>query len=734
MAPPGKKRKKTFLTFRRVAIQPGDIVVVLDLNGRVVNWNEEAERVLGFTAEEVKGQPWSVLFPNSGLEVKSILAGREFAGGFKARRKDTAPIGLYFFATVIHDEKGTVTGVVCLGRDVTHFWHPYEEKEESEKRFVTLAELTTDGVLILSSQGKIIRANDAAAKFLGVAPPDSLAGRNIIDFVAPEEKQNLTSFRHILLQYGRHEGIIKVKDASGELKPIAVRTAVIEGAREWHILVACRDISSEITARTAELVAEEKFRRLFESSPTPLFLETVDGTIVDVNVKGAEFFQTTRDKLIGKKLRDLVPDDIKPLFPEIRATLFEQGEFRIDVVTRRPDGSRMWVEVAGTLIEVGGKGFILINLRDISKERELLEKLRDNEARLELLFRQIPAIIWTTDNEFKITSVLGSALPSLGLSPEELLGSDCREVFREPTLGAVHLRAQKGESVEFDFSYQGRSYQGRVQPLRSAEGMLIGAVGIAQDVTEIRRVEAKARERTAAYQTLLETAPVGIGVHQDGKVVMVNPAGARLLGYDEPAELIGMSVLEIVHPDDRPLALKRIRDVLEQGKSGEPVEERFRRRDGSYLPIEVVNAPFVWKGLPAVLVVVRDLSVEKKLITKLEEVTAQLRAIFEYAPHGIAIQSEGSIVYANPKFASIFGYQLAELIGKPVKELIPDYKEKRIAAYSRARRQGKPAPSRYRVEGRRKDGAICRLEVEVTAYEIEGKRYILDFVTPSVTD
>lgn len=96
MAPPGKKRKKTILTFSRVAIQPGDIVVVLDLNGRVVNWNEEVERVLGFTAEEVKGQPWSVLFPDSGLEVKSILAGREFAGVLRPGVKTPRQSGFTF--------------------------------------------------------------------------------------------------------------------------------------------------------------------------------------------------------------------------------------------------------------------------------------------------------------------------------------------------------------------------------------------------------------------------------------------------------------------------------------------------------------------------------------------------------------------------------------------------------------------------------------------------------------
>jgi PAS domain S-box-containing protein len=734
MTPARPKRKKTGLAFTNIAIQPGDIVVMLDQNGRVVQWNEEAERVLGFSAEEVVGQPWAVVFPNSGLDIKAVLAGKEFANGFEARRKDSARVGLYFYATAVRNDQGMIAGVVCVGRDVTHFWHPNEQVEEVEKRFATLSELTTDGVLILTSRGRIVKANDAAAELLAVPNPEFLVGRNIGDFVEPAKKTELTSFRNILFRQGRHNALISVKTFSGEVRQVAVRAAVVEGAREWHIVVAGRDITKEVAARATEILAEEKFRRVFEASPTALFLETVDGTIVDVNVKGVEMFQTTREAMIGKKLRDLVPDDVKPLFPEIRAVLFDRGEVNINVVSTLPDGRRVWAEVAATFIEVGGKGFILVNIRDITREKQLLEKIKEDEARLELLFRSIPAFVWTTDIERRITSVMGSALSKLGLTPEELIGKKCEEFFKEPIVNEAHLQALKGEAVHINFSYQGRSYQGQVEPFRSDEGTLVGVVGVAQDVTEIRLVEAEAQERMVAYQTLMNTAPVGIGVHQDGKIVMVNPAGARLLGYDDPQEVVGLNVLDIVHPEDRPLAIKRIRDVIEQQKHGAPVEERFRRRDGSYVPIEVVNAPFLWKGRPAVLVVVRDLSGEKQLTQRAEEAWLHAKAILETSPHGIAAQTDGRIVFANPAFARMFGYSLEELIGMPVKELIPEYEEKRIAEYAAARLKGEPAPVRYQVDGRRKDGTVFRLKAEVTTYEIGGKRYALGFVTTGSSD
>lgn len=721
--------KKTGVVFAEITVQPGDIVVVLDRAGRIVDWNREAENALGYTIEQVKGQPWRALFPRSDLDIKAVLAGNEYAGGFETQRRDGTPVRLYCYGTVTRDNKGAVSGVIIVGRDVTAFWSPGEPQYEVEKYFSTLAELSSEAVLVLSTRGKIVRANPAAAALAGTTV-DALIGKTVAAFLPRGAEAELKSFRNLLLRQGKNEGVLTVKNLSGETRVLAVRAAVIEGMREWHILAVCRDVSGEAAAREAERASEEKFRRVFEEHPSALFLQTVDGTIIDANERAAELFRLPREKLLGRRLREIVPEDVKPLFPEIRAVLFERGEFQVNVAATLPEGGRVWAEVVARVIQVNEQAFILTKVRDITRERELLEKLQESEARLRALFQQVPVVIWTTDQELRFTSILGSGLNKLGIEPGDWTGQLITRAAQDLAAEEKHRRALRGESVEYAATRAGRKYQVRLEPLRDGEGQIAGVVGVAYDITERERFEAAAREVATAYQTLVEIAPIGIGVHQDGRLVMVNRSGARLLGYQRPEDLVGMNVLELVHPEDRDLALRRIRDALEKGASGEPVEERFRRQDGTYVPVEVVNTPTQWQGRPAVLVLVRDLSEFKRLTRQAEEAASHIKAVLEHSPHGIAVQSEGVIVYANQRFADLFGYSSGEIVGRSIRELVPEHEFERLMSYFRMRQAGRAAPSEYEVEGRRKDGTTFRLKATVATYELGGKLYVLGFAAP----
>jgi PAS domain S-box-containing protein len=107
------------------------------------------------------------------------------------------------------------------------------------------------------------------------------------------------------------------------------------------------------------------------------------------------------------------------------------------------------------------------------------------------------------------------------------------------------------------------------------------------------------------------------------------------------------------------------------------------------------------------------------------------RAILEYSPHGIAAESEGRIVYANTRFAELYGYELIEVIGKPIVELVAPYERERINNYMLARRSGKPAPNEYEFDALLKNGTVRRFRVSVTTYEIDKQLFILGFVNPA---
>jgi PAS domain S-box-containing protein len=205
-----------------------------------------------------------------------------------------------------------------------------------------------------------------------------------------------------------------------------------------------------------------------------------------------------------------------------------------------------------------------------------------------------------------------------------------------------------------------------------------------------------------------------------------------MLGYDSPTELVGKPVMEFVHPDDRALVLARIRRVVVEGRPGELVEERFCRKDGTYLPVEVINAPFFWLGQPAVQVVVRDISERKALSRAAEEAVLQMQAILSHSPDGIAAESDGRIVYANWRFARIYGYDgPGQVANRPVTDFVSERDRARVAEYSLRRARGEPAPNHYTFQGRRRDGSSVEIEITVSAYSVRDKQFILGFLRPA---
>src|SRR5262249_35287494 len=103
---------------------------------------------------------------------------------------------------------------------------------------------------------------------------------------------------------------------------------------------------------------------------------------------------------------------------------------------------------------VGEDGLSLLVLRDVSRLTMTREALRAKEAHLHMLLGQVPAIIWTTDTELSITSLVGGGLAATGLDPQEIVGMTLLEQFGRGELDSTpvsaHMAAVHGQSVRFE--------------------------------------------------------------------------------------------------------------------------------------------------------------------------------------------------------------------------------------------------------------------------------------------
>jgi PAS domain S-box-containing protein len=138
-----------------------------------------------------------------------------------------------------------------------------------------------------------------------------------------------------------------------------------------------------------------------------------------------------------------------------------------------------------------------------------------------------------------------------------------------------------------------------------------------KDITERKRTEQALLRSERSFRQLIESAPESICVHRHGKFVYVNPAMLAALRYEKESDLIGRSVMDVVHPDDLEKIRKRIQSILATGKPAAPMEYRSLRRDGTSYDSETVGLVIDFDGAPAVLVLGRDVTERKQMQAQL---------------------------------------------------------------------------------------------------------------------
>jgi PAS domain S-box-containing protein len=180
----------------------------------------------------------------------------------------------------------------------------------------------------------------------------------------------------------------------------------------------------------------------------------------------------------------------------------------------------------------------------------------------------------------------------------------------------------------------------------------------------VRALSARADEGEARFRALAELSPDALLVNAGDSVVFANAAAARLLGFDEPQQVIGADPLEFVPPEYRDFARQRIARALEHGPT--PVAEYpWLRRDGSLVWVEAAGARTVWGGRPAAQVVARDVTARRRAEEELRQNRETLRAVLENsldAAYRRDLRTD-SYEYVAPRIEDIVGFPPALLTG-----------------------------------------------------------------------
>jgi PAS domain S-box-containing protein len=387
-----KRAEKQIRFQRRLLDAVGQAIIATDLQGRIIYWNRAAEELYGWSKEEVMGRPIVEVTPSEELleraeEIMSELrAGRSWSGEFVVRRKDGSTFPVMVTDTPVHDEQGTMVGIIGVSTDLTEL-KKAEELRRSEERFRLLAENAQDLIYRyrLKPTPGFEYVSPSATAITGYTPEEHYADPELRLKVAHPDD------RHLIDDVVRSpESLITIRwlRKDGGVIWIEQRTkSIYDGAGE---LVAIEGIARDVTERKkvgeALRTTQEFLGGILDNAPLPIYGVSEEGRIRLANRFFADFVGLPQEKVIGSMLEDVFTADEARQFRENNQRVIETGTPLIEEEwAETPDGRRYFQTIKFPLrdpdmrtVAIGG---ISLDVTERRRAEEALSETRRAERR-----------------------------------------------------------------------------------------------------------------------------------------------------------------------------------------------------------------------------------------------------------------------------------------------------------------------------------------------------------------
>ena len=321
------------------------------------------------------------------------------------------------------------------------------------------------------------------------------------------------------------------------------------------------------------------------------------------------------------------------------------------------------------------------------RHEELLVKVArlSERHRVEKHYREIveqsPDIIYTLTVDGHVRSINAAGARFFGRPAAELVGAHLSELIGvEVANRDIHQIKDLNSDATLRSSYSLSGADGAMHHLeaiitvqRDHRGQATGVRGVVRDITEQKRAEVALKESEERYRRLVEFSPEAIVASRGGKFIYVNPAAVKLWGASSPDELIGRSVLDIVHPDYWNLVKARIEEVQEGNSSGTHSEQKHVRLNGEVIDVEATGIAFTFAGEPAVQAVIRDITDRKHAREALKQTEEKLRTVISNASLVLfAMDQNGVLTLSEGEGLKALGLRPGEVVGQSVFDLYRD--------------------------------------------------------------
>ncbi len=413
-----------------------DAIVGTTLDGGIMNWNAGAERIFGYTADEMVGHDASILRPpGSEGEVARLTArmgrGERVEHRVVRARKDGTAVTLLVTSTPILDASGAVVGMASVARDL-------DEQERAEAMFRSLVEAAPDATVCVDDQGVIALVNAQAEQLFGYAR-DEMIGRRV-EMLVPDGAKDI---------HPGHRGgyfadpVPRPMGAGRELA--ACRKDGSEFPAEIS-LSAVRTQDGTLVSATVRDGTERRHAAIVASSSDAIIGRSLDGTITSWNGGAERMYGYTAAEAIGSDLAMMVPPERSGELPGM-AKRARRGEPTGQFETQRVRKDGTTIEVSVTISPIRDAAGSVVGTsavaRDITESKRAVEELRAVEARKSAILESALDCLVTMDHQGNIVEFNPAAERVFGYRRDQVLGQPMAELIIPPPLRDAHKAGLK---------------------------------------------------------------------------------------------------------------------------------------------------------------------------------------------------------------------------------------------------------------------------------------------------
>ena len=502
----------------------------------------------------------------------------------------------------LRDHRGKIQGAINCFQDISRQKAMEAEIRSKGADLEDFFENSAIGLHIVSGEGIILRANKAELSLLGYAA-DEYVGRHIAEFHA--DAPVIGDILHRLScgeKLDRYPARLQAKH--GSIKHVLITSnSRFDSGKFVNTRCFTTDVTGLYQAESARHESEERLAATYEAATIGIAEADAAGRLLRVNDAACKMLGRPREQLLNMTFFDYTHEDDRHEDADqyARQARGEIDNYSVRKRATKPDGTQVYLDVYGSCVrDISGKFRYGVRvIQDVTEAKRMEDRILESERHMRELLEALPAAVYTTDANGRITFFNKAAVDMAGRTPRpgdewcvtwRLYNPDGTPLPHDQCPMAVALRENRAvRGVE---AIAERPDGTRVPfipyptPLHDSEGKLIGAINMLVDISERK----KAEEYAGHLAAIVEFSDDAI-VSKDtlGIIQTWNRGAQRLFGY-EAEEVIG-STVNILIPPDRQDEEPEILNCIRRGDHVPSYETVRMRKDGSLLDVSLTVSP-----------------------------------------------------------------------------------------------------------------------------------------------